>query len=141
MIPNLEKKLSIARQLTWASYFLFIISLLTGGLVSGTPASLLIIVTLPLVIFLPGMARENDKTLVMLSFVTLLYFIPIVVNVGEPDNSIFDIFSLVLICVLFTSSMFFSRWKRYHQLEHRVDVSVGETSSPELTAPHGDKKD
>jgi uncharacterized membrane protein len=115
MIKNLSTKLYYARRITWASYFLFFLSLLTGGYLGGTPITLLTLVTLPLLLFLPGMARENHKSLSMLSFVTLLYFIPLVVNVGKPDYDGCDVLSLALICTLFTSSMMFSRWVQYHQ--------------------------
>jgi uncharacterized membrane protein len=116
-IKALDTKLYYARRVTWYSYFLFLLSLWTGGLLSAnpTPFSLLAIVSLPLILFLPGMARENHKSLIMLSFVTLMYFIHLVVNVGKPDYELFDVISLVLICILFTSSMLFSRWIQYHR--------------------------
>ena len=114
-IRHLETKLYCARRATWWSYFLFLLSLWTGGVLGGTPATLLAIVSLPLILFLPGMARENHKSLAMLSFVTLMYFIPLVVNVGSPDYDAFDVLSLALICVLFTASMLFSRWAQYEQ--------------------------
>ena len=116
MIKALDTKLKAARYVTWTSFFLFFISLIAGGRLETppTPASLLAIISLPLIIMLPGMARENHKSLAMLSFVTLLYFIPLVVNVMSPEGNGFDIFSLVLICILFLSSMLFSRWKQYH---------------------------
>jgi uncharacterized membrane protein len=113
MIKNLEVKLRYSRYTTWISYFLFILSLVVGGVVEGTPASLLVIVTLPLIIFLPGMARENYKSLAMLSFVTLMYFVPLVVNVMESDASIFDVTSVTMISILFMASMLFSRWRQF----------------------------
>lgn len=115
IIRHLESKLNYARKITWVSYFLFLVCMWTGGFFGGTPAILLIIISLPLILFLPGMARENFKSLAMLSFVTIMYFIPLVVNVGKPDYDAFDVISLILICILFTSSMFFSRWAQYHQ--------------------------
>ncbi len=114
-IKALDTKLDIARRATWASYFLFILSLIGGGHMAGTPLSLLIIVSLPLLLLLPGMKRENHKTLALLSFASLMYFIPLVVNVGEPDRTFFDVLSLVLICILFVAAMLFSRWIQYHR--------------------------
>jgi uncharacterized membrane protein len=114
MIKALDQKLNAARYCTWGSYFLFILSLVGGGYLEGTPVSILIIVTLPLIIFLPGMARENYKSIAMLSFMTLMYFVPLVVNVMEPGATIYDMFSVALISVLFIASMMFSRWKQYH---------------------------
>ena len=114
-IKSLDKKLYFARRATWYSYFLYILCMLAGGYLGGTPVSLLTIVTLPLLLFLPGMARENYKSLSMLSFVALMYFIPAVVNVGKPDYDGLDVASLVLVSILFTSSMLFSRWAQYSQ--------------------------
>jgi len=116
-IKALDTKLAYARKTTWFSYFLFMISMWTNGSVgeNPTPLPLLAIVSLPLILLLPGMARENYKSLSMLSFVTLMYFVPLVVNVGKPDYDVFDVISLALICVLFTASMLFSRWAQYHQ--------------------------
>lgn len=117
MIKALNTKLKYARYFTWGSFFLLFLSMVIGGRLSDppTPASLLIIISLPLMLLLPGMARENYKSLSMLCFVTLLYFIPLVVNVMEPGANLFDISSLILVCILFTSSMLFSRWKQYDQ--------------------------
>ena len=113
MIKNLPNKLDKARKITWASYIGLILSLLIGGYLKQTPGSLMIISLLPLMIFLPGMARENYKSLSMLCFVTLMYFIPFVVNVWENTTSLPDIITLILICILFTASMLFSRWRQY----------------------------
>jgi len=115
MIKALQTKLKYARYITWGSYFLFFLSMITGGYLSGVPVSLLLIVSLPLILFLPGMARENDKSLSMLCFVSLLYFIPMVTNVMAPDWDFFDVTSLILISTLFVASMMFSRWKKYER--------------------------
>ncbi len=114
-IRYLDTKLNWARRTTWFSYFLLLLSLWASGYHGGTPISLLAIVSLPLLLFLPGMARENYKSLAMLSFVSIMYFIPLVVNVGKPDYGPFDVTSLVLVSVLFTAAMLFSRWAQYHQ--------------------------
>ena len=113
MIPNLPLKLTWARRVTWLSFVLFFVSLLGFGYAGGTPASLLAIISVPLLLLLPGMIRENYKSLAMLSFVTLLYFIPLVVDVMAPESSLTSVVSLTLICILFVASMLFSRWKQY----------------------------
>jgi uncharacterized membrane protein len=112
-IKALDKKLQFARYSTWGSYFFFLLAMFTGGLVNGTPVTLLLIVSLPLILFLPGMARENYKSLAMLSFVTLLYFIPLVVAAMDANRTPLDVISLALICILFVATMMFSRWKQY----------------------------
>jgi uncharacterized membrane protein len=92
-----------------------LISLVLGGYLKTppTPGSLIIISLLPLIIFLPGMARENSKSLAMLCFVALMYFIPIVDNIMSPTRSPADFVTLTFICILFFAAMLFSRWKQY----------------------------
>ena len=113
VIPNLGKKLRIGRQLTWGSLILFLLVLLLNGLLSSTPLSLMIFTFLPLLILLPGLYIERYKTISMLCFVTLLYFIVTVTNLFAPTANLLDVAELVLLVVLFSAAMMFSRWKQY----------------------------
>jgi len=113
IIPQLNKKLSAARRLTWATYLLLLLVLLVNGIVSATPASLMVFTLVPLLIFLPGLRRERYKTLSLLCFVTLMYFMVTVTNLFAPSASWLDAIELVLIVVLFGAAMMFSRWKQY----------------------------
>ncbi len=77
---------------------------------SGTPKILLVFAVLPLFIFIPGLLKENHRSIIMLCFVTLLYFTAIVANLFEPDRSIFDVSAVVAVVTLFIVSMMYSRW-------------------------------
>ncbi len=109
-MKNRKQKLQLARGITWISYCLLIVSLIAGGLVSGTPKILLVFAVLPLFIFIPGLLKENHRSIIMLCFVTLLYFTAIVANLFEPDRSIFDVSAVVAVVTLFIVSMMYSRW-------------------------------
>ena len=124
MIKALATKLSWARRITWASYCLFLLSMVTGSILSGTPASLIVISTLPLLLFLPGLVRENYKSLSLLCFVTLFYFTVIVLNLWSPARNGVDWLSLVLVSVLFCSAMLFSRWKQYDLVARRDSAAT-----------------
>lgn len=113
VIPNLGKKLRIGRQLTWGSLLLFLLVLLVNAVVSSMPLSLTIFTFIPLAILLPGLYAERYKTISMLCFVTLLYFIVAVTNLFSPTASLLDVAELVLLVVLFPAAMMFSRWKQY----------------------------
>ncbi len=113
VIPNLGKKLRIGRQLTWGSLILFLLVLLLNGLLSSTPLSLMIFTFLPLLILLPGLYIERYKTISMLCFVTLLYFVVTVTNLFAPTANLLDVAELVLLVILFSAAMMFSRWKQY----------------------------
>ena len=77
------------------------------------PLSLTIFTFIPLAILLPGLYAERYKTISMLCFVTLLYFIVAVTNLFAPTASLLDVAELVLLVVLFPAAMMFSRWKQY----------------------------
>jgi uncharacterized membrane protein len=109
----LRKKLTIARWLTRGSYALLLVTLLANGLLSATPLSLMIFTLVPLAIFIPGLRREHYKTLSMLCFVTLLYFMVTVSNLFAPNANLLDAVELVLLVILFGGAMMFSRWKQY----------------------------
>jgi len=113
VIPNLGKKLRIGRQLTWGSLILLLLVLLLNGLMSSTPLSLMIFTFIPLLILLPGLYVERYKTISMLCFVTLLYFIVTVTNLFAPTANLLDVAELVLLVILFSAAMMFSRWKQY----------------------------
>ena len=113
IIPNLGKKLRIGRQLTWCSFLLFLVVLLLNGLATQMPLSLMIFTFLPLLILVPGLYAERYKTISMLCFVTLLYFVVTVSNLFKADSNIFDVAEVVLLVVLFNAAMMFSRWKQY----------------------------
>ena len=113
VIPNLGKKLRVGRQLTWCSFLLLLVVLLLNGLMTSMPLSLMIFTFLPLLILVPGLYTERYKTISMLCFVTLLYFVVAVSNLFEADANAFDVAEVVLLVVLFNAAMMFSRWKQY----------------------------
>lgn len=66
---------------------------------------------LPLLIFLPGMLRDNLRSYIWLCFVSLLYFIVLVVRLfAQPDNLLLVV-SMVSVVTVFTAGMFYVRWK------------------------------
>ena len=119
IIPNLYKKLTLARQFTWGSYLLLLAVLAISSITREQPVELLIITLLPLLIFIPGLIRERYKSLSMLCFVSLLYFVIAVTNLFAPNRIAFDIVELVLIVVMFSAAMMFSRWKQYSLYQPR----------------------
>ncbi len=112
-IPQLGKKLRIARQLTRGSFLLLLVVLFLNGFMSKTPVSLMIFTFLPLATLVPGLYQERYKTISMLCFVTLLYFVVTVTNLFAADANVFDVAELVLLVVLFSAAMMYSRWKQY----------------------------
>lgn len=111
-LSALRQKVKLARLVTLISFALLLIGL-AGSVFSGnTSPTLLIPALLPLLIFLPGILKSQPSSLILLCFVSLLYFCVITVNVFESDRSIYDILALVSVVVLFVVAMFFSRWQK-----------------------------
>ena len=113
IIPQLYKKLAAARLLTRIFFVLLLATLTCSSLVRQQPLVILALTLLPLLIFIPGLIRERYKSLSMLCFVTLLYFIVAVTNLFAPTRSWLDILETLLIVLLFSGAMMFSRWKQY----------------------------
>lgn len=66
--------------------------------------------TLPLLIFLPGMLRSNQRTYAWLSFVLLFYFVVSVEGLFSPVASPYHSGALALIVLLFCACVAFIRW-------------------------------
>jgi len=109
---NITRRLSLARISTRLSYCAFVVILLINGIAQDAPASIHIFTLLPILIFLPGIIKEHYKSLSMLCFVCLMYFTLITVNIFDPNHNLWDILEMILVSILFTSAMFFSRWKQ-----------------------------
>jgi uncharacterized membrane protein len=115
LFSDTTRKLRLAKVTAWMAYLGLILSLLCDGLLGGTDPLLLLIAIIPLLIFLPGLYREDHRSLIMLCFVSLLYFTVIVTNLYEADKTLFSISALVAVVLLFISAMMYSRWLRANQ--------------------------
>lgn len=113
IINNLESKLDKARWTTLISYALLITTLTTNSVIRSQPLVILLATVIPLLIFVPGLFKEHYKSLSLLCFVTLLYFIVAISNVFANNRTWMDIVEVVLIVILFNACMLFSRWKQY----------------------------
>lgn len=66
----------------------------------------------PLVIFLPGILARRYRSASLLCFVLLLYFMVGVQSLFTPGDALSESFAMVVIVVLFSVSMFYSRWQQ-----------------------------
>ena len=65
----------------------------------------------PLLIFVPGMRRDNLRTYIWLCFVSLLYFIALVERLFAQPESLLAITGMVAVVVLFVAAMLYVRWR------------------------------
>ncbi|HCO61855.1 MAG TPA: hypothetical protein DIT58_16895 [Porticoccaceae bacterium] len=104
--------LRLAKVVCRSAYALLIVALVADSVVADTHLALTFLAIAPLLLFLPGLVRENHRTLAYLCFVTLLYFTAIVTNLFEPDKNLFTVLALIAVTLLFSSAMMYSRWLR-----------------------------
>jgi len=83
----------------------------------------------PLLIFLPGMLRDNLRSYIWVSFMSLGYFVLIVQRLFAQPDSGFAIGALVAIVVLFVASMLYVRW-RARELRALADAGQSAAASP-----------
>ncbi|MFT7266723.1 MAG: putative membrane protein [Porticoccus sp.] len=113
VISGLDKKLRICRRLTWGSMMLFGLTLLINSFIRSMPLSLTIFTFVPLIILLPGLYKEKYKTISILCFVALLYFIVAVDNFFSPSSNYVDVLEIIILVIMFNVAMMHSRWKQY----------------------------
>ena len=107
-----SSSLVIARNLTFALYGLILIAFCVWQISrpDGPRYFAWIVQLVPLLIFLPGLLRNNPRAYIGLCFVLLLYFIKAVEGVFSPARAWIDYALLTLTVVLFIVSMLTSRW-------------------------------
>jgi uncharacterized membrane protein len=100
-----------ARVVCWTSFVvLFLQQVVEMGTVRA-PWIIWVAVLLPLVIFVPGMLRDNLRSFIWVCFVSLLYFMRLVVSLfANPGNPV-AIIGMVAVVMLFCSAMMYVRWR------------------------------
>jgi len=66
---------------------------------------------LPLMIFVPGIWRDNPRSYIWLCFVSLLYFISLVERVFAQPDDLLSFVGLAAVVMLFCSAMMYVRWR------------------------------
>ena len=82
---------------------------------------------LPLVIFLPGMLKDNLRSFIWLCFVCLGYFMILVQRLFAQPGSLLAITGMAAVVVLFTAAMFYVRWRaRELRASNEQQTNAGE---------------
>lgn len=104
-------RLVLTLRLVWASYAILLLTQVLDAWRGGAPWIIWLAVLLPLLIFLPGMLRDNLRSFIWLCFVLLLYFMRLVVALFERPTDPLAIVGMVSVVVLFNAAMLYVRWK------------------------------
>lgn len=75
------------------------------------PVTFWLVTFLPLLIFVPGMLRNNLRSYIWLCFVSLLYFIVLVERLFAQPDSVLHAAGMLFVVTVFTAAMLYVRWK------------------------------
>jgi len=100
-----------ARLLTWLSWAVLLLQQVADAWLHHAPWVIWAGKLLPLLIFLPGMYRDNLRSYIWLCFVCLLYFIAQVERLFAQPGSALAITGTVAVVVLFIAAMLYVRWR------------------------------
>ncbi len=115
MLPY-SRSADIVRKATLVTLALLLLTLALGTLAMPRgervpyPLVFLAIISLPLLILVPGLWRGSWKTYAWLGFVSMLYFAQAVIVLFSPQLRALDILQLVFSTALFTGALLFIRW-------------------------------
>ena len=85
----------------------------------------------PLLIFLPGMVRDNLRSYIWVSFVSLGYFILAVQRLFAQPQSALAAAAVAAVVVLFVASMLYVRWRAREWRAHSNATQAAATPSGE----------
>ena len=96
---------------TWISFTVLALLQALDAWQRGAPWFIWMVKLLPLLMFVPGMLRDNLRSYIWLSFITLGYFIILVQRLFAQPDSFYGISAMTAVVVLFIASMLYVRWR------------------------------
>lgn len=129
-MTSFTEKAAYSRKIIFILLALLILYYLWSHLSTGIDTVFRIIVsTVPLLMFVPGILYRKYRAASLLCFVLLLYFMVTVQSLFTPGNTLSESLVMADIVILFTLSMFYSRWQQ------RADVfeAAGNPSSTQTS--------
>lgn len=100
-----------AARATWLGYGALLAQQGADAWQTGAPWFIWLVKLLPLLVFLPGMLRDNLRTFIWVCFVCCGYFLVLVQRVFAQPDSLLVISGLVAVVVLFVAAMLYVRWR------------------------------
>lgn len=97
--------------LTWLSWAVLLGTEMVDAWLYHLPPTIWLAKALPLLIFLPGMLKDNLRSYIWLCFVSLLYFIALVERLFARPDSTLAALGMLAVVTLFIAAMFFVRWR------------------------------
>jgi uncharacterized membrane protein len=118
---------AVAARLTWLSWSVLLLQQAVDAWMSQAPWFIWVLKLLPLLLFLPGMLKDNLRSFIWLCFVCLGYFLILVQRIfAQPDNPLV-IGGLVAVVILFIAAMMYVRWRaRERRIQGSPPLGNGE---------------
>ena len=107
---NIRWRVNAAR-VTWFCYWALLLQQALDASAHQAPWFIWALKLLPLLLFLPGMLRDNLRSYIWLCFVCLGYFLILVQRVFAQPDSLLVIVGLAAVVVLFVAAMLYVRWR------------------------------
>ena len=95
----------------WLTWMALILQQVASEFRFGAPLQLLVIQVLPLVVFMPGVARDNLRSIIWLTFVLLGYFVWAVLAAFARPGDGLALAGLALLSLLFMLSALYIRYR------------------------------
>ncbi len=100
-----------AWRLTWLSWSALLLQQTADAWAYQAPWFIWVLKLLPLLLFLPGMLKDNLRSFIWLCFVCLGYFLILVQRVFAQPDSVLVLGGLVAVVILFIAAMLYVRWR------------------------------
>ena len=100
-----------SRRVTWCAWGALFLQQGLDAWVRQAPWIIWLAVLLPLLVFLPGMLRDNLRSYIWLCFVCLLYFMRLVEALFARPDDLLAACGMVAVVVLFLGAMLYVRWR------------------------------
>jgi uncharacterized membrane protein len=100
-----------ASRLTWLSYLALLLQQAADAWVYQAPWFIWLLKLVPLLLFLPGMRKDNLRSYIWLCFVCLGYFMVLIQRIFAQPGSLLVISGLASVVLLFIAAMLYVRWR------------------------------
>lgn len=101
----------VAARLTWLSWSALVLQQAVDAWMHQAPWFIWVLKILPLLLFFPGMRKDNLRSYIWLCFVCLGYFLVLVQRIFAQPDSLLVIGGLVAVVILFIAAMMYVRWR------------------------------
>jgi uncharacterized membrane protein len=102
---------SSAAWLTWLSWSALLLQQAADAWAHQAPWFIWVLKVMPLLLFLPGMRKDNLRSYIWLCFVCLGYFMILVQRIFAQPDSLLVVSGLVAVVILFIAAMLYVRWR------------------------------